>query len=87
MSDDGLIDYHNKAEIIISKHRKGATGIVMMDFKGEFTRFENPEDKVIGKRPSNEGEIRDSAINGSNNDLPFPPQDSYSFDEAVNNDN
>ena len=87
ISDDGLIDYHNKAEVIISKHRKGATGIVMMDFKGEFTRFENPEDKVIGKRSSNEGEVRDSAINGSNNDLPFPPQDSYSFDGVVNNDN
>ena len=59
----------------------------MMDFKGEFTRFENPEDKVIGKKsPAEGGEIRDSGVNGKNSDLPFPPQDSYSFDGAVNND-
>ena len=35
MSSDGLIDYKDKAEVIISKHRKGGTGIIMMEFKGE----------------------------------------------------
>lgn len=75
-SDDGLIDYRDKAEVIIAKHRKGATGIVTMDFKGEYTRFANPEDKVIGKNsPRDGGEIRDSAVNGTNSDLPFPPAD------------
>jgi hypothetical protein len=44
-------------------------------------------DKVIGKKsPAEGGEIRDSGVNGKNSDLPFPPQDSYSFDGAVNND-
>ena len=87
-SQDGFVDYRGKAEVIVSKHRKGATGIVMMDFKGEFTRFENPEDKVISKKsPVEGGEIRDSGVNGKNSDLPFPPEDSYSFDDAVNNDN
>ena len=67
MTDDGK-DYRGKAEVIISKHRKGATGIITMDFKGEFTRFENPEDNSLADRPITEGgEIRGSAINGENN--------------------
>ena len=85
-SDDGFIDYKDKAEVIIAKHRKGATGIVMMDFKGEFTRFGNLEDKVISKSPREGGEIRDSGVNGRNEDLPFPPEDNYSFDAEVLND-
>lgn len=85
-SEDGFIDYKDKAEIIIAKHRKGATGIVMMDFKGEFTRFANPEDKVISKSPREGGEIRDSGVNGRNEDLPFPPEDAMSFDAEVMND-
>lgn len=31
-----------KAEIIIAKHRNGATGIVPLTFIGKYTRFENP---------------------------------------------
>ncbi len=31
----------NKAEVIIAKHRKGATGKVNLIFRGEFTRFDN----------------------------------------------
>ena len=85
-SDDGFVDYKDKAEVIIAKHRKGATGIVMMDFKGEFTRFGNLEDKVISKSPREGGEIRDSGVNGRNEDLPFPPEDNYSFDAEVLND-
>ena len=75
-SEDGFVDYRGKAEVIVSKHRKGATGIITMDFLGEYTRFANPEDKKIGNNsPRDGGEIRDSAINGTNNDLPFPPAD------------
>ena len=71
-SEDGIFDYRGKAEVIISKHRKGATGIIMMDFKGEFTRFENPEDNRLGNRPPKDGgEIRGSKVNGENN----PPAD------------
>ena len=40
-------DYVGKAEIIIAKHRKGATDTVLLDFKGEYTRFENPEDNAL----------------------------------------
>jgi len=55
-SADGLIDYQGKAEVIISKHRKGATGIIMMQFKGEYTRFENDDDPNLP--PTEGGEIR-----------------------------
>jgi replicative DNA helicase len=75
-SDDGTIDYHDKAEVIISKHRKGATGIITMGFKGEFTRFENPEDNTIGDLG---GEIRGSSINGNGN-MPFPPPQPEGYD-------
>ncbi len=37
-------DLHGMAQIIIAKHRKGATGDVLLSFRGEFTRFSNPED-------------------------------------------
>ena len=80
-SEDGFTDYRGKAEVIIAKHRKGATGIVRMDFKGQFTRFENPEDNTL--TPDAGGEIRDSAINGGNNPMPFPPPDAFN---AVSDD-
>ena len=32
------------AEIIIAKHRNGAVGDVLLTFKGQYTRFQNPED-------------------------------------------
>lgn len=72
-SEDGFTDYRGKAEVIIAKHRKGATGIVRMDFKGEYTRFENPEDNVLA--PNDGGEIRGSAVNGDYGNMPFPPSD------------
>ena len=76
MSDDGAIDYRDKAEVIISKHRKGATGIVTLGFKGKYTRFENPEDTNIGNRPPTDGgEIIGSRINSESDNLPFPPED------------
>jgi replicative DNA helicase len=62
------------AQIIIAKHRKGATGDVLLTFRGEFTRFENPEDKAIENRaPLGGGEILGSKINGDN--PPLPPSD------------
>jgi replicative DNA helicase len=57
------------AQIIIAKHRKGATGDVLLTFRGQFTRFENPEDSRL-RRPAAqetpEGEIR-SSINSDDN--------------------
>ena len=75
MSEDGTIDYRDKAEVIISKHRKGATGIITMGFKGRYTRFENPEDVNSGNRPPTDGgEILGSKINGEGNNMPFSPE-------------
>ena len=77
VTEDGR-DYRGKAEVIISKHRKGATGIVLTAFKGDYTRFENLEDTSLEDwNPRNGGEIRGSKINGENNNLPFPPPGSY----------
>ena len=72
--DDNGRDLHGMAQIIIAKHRKGATGDVLLTFRGEFTRFENPEDKNIDNRaPMGGGEILGSKINGDN--PPLPPSD------------
>lgn len=70
-SEDGIKDYRGKAEVIISKHRKGATGIILMNFRKEFTRFENLEDNMIDNcAPTESGEIWNSSINGEN----LPPE-------------
>jgi len=71
--DDNGRDLHGMAQIIIAKHRKGATGDVLLTFRGEFTRFENPEDKSIDNRaPIGSGEIIGSKVNGGE-ESPFSP--------------
>ena len=74
--DDNGRDLHGMAQIIIAKHRKGATGDVLLTFRGEFTRFENPEEKTIDNRaPMGGGEIIGSKLNGDDNPLPPPMPD------------
>ena len=41
--DDKGNDLHGMAQIIIAKQRMGATGDILLTFRGEFTRFEDPE--------------------------------------------
>ena len=75
-------DLHGMAQIIIAKHRKGATGDVLLTFRGEFTRFENPDDSRMSRRPAdNGGEILGSKINGGIVDNPFPPGQGGSFED------
>ena len=62
--DDHGRDLHGMAQIIIAKHRKGATGDVLLTFRGEFTRFENPEDTRLRGGGGTGGEILGSKING-----------------------
>ena len=76
--DDNGRDLHGMAQIIIAKHRKGATGDVLLTFRGEFTRFENPEDGRLGRRKEDNdtsGEILGSRVNsempGGGENLPF----------------
>ena len=71
--DDKGRDLHGMAEIIIAKHRKGATGDVLLTFRGEYTRFENPEDGRLGPMsPQSGGEILSSKVNGDDNGAPLP---------------
>ena len=50
-----------QAEIIIAKHRNGAVGSVLLKFRGEYARFQNPEEDEVA--------TMDSAATG-NNDRP-----------------
>ena len=69
-------DLHGMAQIIIAKHRKGATGDVLLNFRGEFTRFQNPQDVLIGpSSPTSGGEIIGSRMNGGDPLPPPPPMD------------
>ena len=45
--DDQGRDLRGMAQIIIAKHRKGATGDVLLTFRGEFTRFEDEDDFYV----------------------------------------
>lgn len=78
--DDKGRDLHGMAEIIIAKHRKGATGDVLLTFRGEFTRFENPEDgRLMSQSPQSGGEILNSKVDGVENGAPLPGNfDSFS---------
>ncbi|MCD8289332.1 MAG: replicative DNA helicase [Prevotella sp.] len=59
--DDGKgNDLRGKAEIIIAKHRKGATGLVTLRFRGEYTRFEEDSRDEL---PAGDGEIVGSRLN------------------------
>ena len=78
--DENGRDLHGMAQIIIAKHRKGATGDVLLNFRGEFTRFENPEDTSsnLNNAPIVGGEIVGSKMNGGNfpeNESPFAPNE------------
>lgn len=50
--DDKGHDLRGMAQIIIAKHRKGATGDVLLRFRSQFYRFENSEDSSLGHKPS-----------------------------------
>ncbi len=43
-NDENGNDLRGMAQIIIAKHRKGSTGNVLLNFRGEFTRFANPDE-------------------------------------------
>lgn len=71
-------DYRGMAEIIIAKHRNGATGDVLLRFKGEFARFQNPDEEMVIPPPSDEGSggVRlGSRMNGSSSYVPTPSAD------------
>ena len=77
-------DYRGMAEIIIAKHRNGATGDVLLRFKGEFARFQNPDDDLVIPLPdeSSAGVNRGSRMNSGSvppPPMPEPPQTDNPF--------
>ncbi len=60
-------DLRGMAQIIIAKHRKGATGDVLLHFKGAYTRFQNREEANVPFEDNGGGEIMGSRLS-SNND-------------------
>ena len=74
--DENKRDLRGMAQIIIAKHRKGATGDVLLTFRGEYTRFENPEDsRLSAAQAQTGGEIVGSRINGDMGGMPNLPND------------
>jgi replicative DNA helicase len=53
-------DLHGKAEIIIAKHRNGAVGDVLLEFRGEFARFSDPDENRFVPAPGEQGGVIES---------------------------
>lgn len=76
LQDEKGNDLRGMAQVIIAKHRKGSTGDVLLNFRGEYTRFANPEDmefSIPNSTDSFGGEIKGSKMN--DDPLPLPPDD------------
>ena len=72
LQDEKGNDLHGMAQIIIAKHRKGATGDVLLNFRGEYTRFSNPED-IDYNAPLPDDSIGGEIMGSKMNDGPLPP--------------
>ena len=66
-------DLKGMAEIIIAKHRNGAVGDVLLRFRGEFARFQNPDDEMIIPMPGETPGVIQSKINRGGGSVPPPP--------------
>ena len=72
LQDEKGNDLHGMVQIIIAKHRKGATGDVLLNFRGEYTRFANPEDAKFAV-PLPDDPIGGEIVGSKMNDGPLPP--------------
>ena len=73
-------DLHGMAQIIIAKHRKGSTGDVLLNFRGEFTRFQDPTEAAASSPAADGGgEIVGSRMNGGGALPPPPPPGDLPF--------
>ena len=70
--DDKGRDLRGMAEIIIAKHRNGAMGDVLLRFRGEFARFQNPDDDSLIPMPGEE-QMLGSRMNDQGPNMPPPP--------------
>ena len=74
--DDHGNDLRGMAEIIIAKHRNGAVGDVLLRFKGEYTRFQNPDDDMVIPAPdAGAMPVLGSRMNSSSGNVPPPVPD------------
>lgn len=76
MTDSNGNDLRGMAEIIIAKHRNGAVGDILLRFKHEFARFQNPEDEMVVPPPTDNGtgqRIYASKMNKDNSVPQIPP--------------
>lgn len=77
------------AEIIIAKHRNGAVGDVLLRFRGEYARFQNPDDEMIVPGPGEESAapvLRSKINNGGGQGYvppPPPPSDMAPADNPL----
>ncbi len=65
----------NVAEIIVEKHRNGATGLVKLYFKGECTKFVNLNSDTGEPEDSEENKEQHTVKMEGYEDLPAPPTD------------
>lgn len=70
-TDEKGRDLHGMAEIIIAKHRNGAVGDVLLRFRNEFARFQNPDEDAIVPLPG-EDQVLTSSMNRGGAEIPPP---------------
>jgi replicative DNA helicase len=71
-SDDKGNDLRGMAEIIIAKHRNGATGDVLLRFKAEYAKFQNPDDDMIIPMPDAGAMLGSKLNNTAGGNVPPP---------------
>ena len=78
------------AEIIIAKHRNGATGDVQLRFKGEYAKFTNKDDiddnPFAGKYQVISSKMNDSKENFYAESAPMQSAETFNGNAAPNND-
>lgn len=70
--DDKGNDLRGMAEVIIAKHRNGAVGDVLLKFKGEFARFQNPDDDMLIPSRITDTLEDKKTFGGNRSDKPLP---------------
>ena len=61
------------AEIIIAKHRNGAVGDVLLKFRGEFARFQDPDEDAYVPMPGETQSFGDGSLGGPADVAGLPP--------------
>ena len=70
-------DMRGMAEILVAKHRNGATDDVTLRFKGEFAKFQNPDDDMIIPSPDAPVAMVGSRMNSPEPNSAPHPADSF----------